>query len=515
MRQALSFFYRHFIIRDIDINRYELLCISFLLSGVVVLLTSLIYSVWGKFPPTRISIDERTIYIIGIITLIVTGVWSGVLIDKLKSKIKWAFWILGLASVSLFFMNTNIEELTLYILGVIICCFSILFLFIEIITLLITLTSIMERARVTAGVLICVGVTTLMTIEYMEGLQLYNYSFLLLFVFLGLAGVSAWKANWRLDTDKFNGRLTREFIKQGILQYSTFFFGLSFLLGVSIDALKVDYVFMGIMMIPWALISAILLDNVGRKGTIILTVLLLAIYIVFSGSTFHYSTGILSGIFGMVLIELGILVVVLTGDLASPAIRGRVLSLNGLVLVGGFILGFVIRNEIFTELGPDNLLILNDATSFILILLVIWLIPLKDTLTNRDISYRDRILQIYVNNFNGINLFFRDTTQSTTLNEDLVSGGLTGIAAMVEEITQSNDKPSSIESGNRTIMLEYGRYVVIALVVKRGLYVLRQKMKSFIKEFEEIFEPELRKDTGEVTRFDSTKYLVQKYFKIQ
>ncbi len=483
-------------------------------SGLVVLVVNLVDSVWGIYRPSQFTVDWPIVYIVAISTLIITGLGSGILIDFQKSKITGAFAILGLSSFSLFFLNTNVDNLGLYLFGVVLSCFSIIFLFFEITTLLIAKTSIMERARVTAGVMIIVGIMVLVIIGYVEALQLYNYTFLIFFLFLGLAVVFARKVKWRTDTEKFNGRLTREFLKQGVLQYTTLFFGLSFLLGVSIDTLKVDFAFMGVMMIPWALISAVLLDNVGRKGTIILTVLLLAIYVVFSGSTFHYSTSILSGIFGMVLIGLGILIVVLSGDLASPGIRGRVLSFNGISLVVGFLIGFVIRNGIFEDLTPENLLILNDVTSFALILLVLFLIPLKDTLTNRDLSYRDRILQIYVNNFNGINLFARDVTQKSTLDEDLVSGGLTGIAAMVAEITQSEDKPSIIDSGDRTIMLEYGHYVVIALVVKKGLYILRQKMKSFIRDFEEIFAPELQKDTGNISQFASTKYIIQRYFKI-
>ncbi len=487
-------------------------------SAFVVLVVSLIESIWGSSPPSIMSgNDWQIVFIVAIIILIISGFGSGLLIDYMKLSITWTFGILGLSSVSLFLLNTGVGDLGLYLLGVVIICFSILFLLFQIITILIAKTSIMERARVTAGVLIIVGIATIVTLAYEQVLELFNYSYVLFFIFFVLAGIFARKVKWRAETDKFNGRITREFLKQGIIQYTTLFFGLSFLLGVSIDTLQVDYTFMGLMMIPWALASAILLDNVGRKGTIILTVLLLAIYVVFSGSTFNYDKHILSGIFGMVLIGLGILIVVLSGDLASPGIRGRVLSLNGMALVGGFLIGFVIRMGIFTDLmqeNPENPLILNDVTSFTLILLILFLIPLKDTLTNRDISYRDRILQIYVNNFNGINLFARDITEKSTINEDLVSGGLTGIAAMVGEITQGTDKPSIIDNGDRIIMLEYGQYVVVALVVKKGLYILRQKMRSFIRDFEETYAPALQKDTGNVSQFASTKYLVQKYFKI-
>ncbi len=506
--------FRQFITRDIDITRNEFLSISCLFSAVVVVLVTLVESIWGNFRPPILVGNEEIVYIIAIITLIVTGFGGGFLIDFQKSKISWAFAILGLSAVSFLIVNTDVENLGLLIFGVVLMCFSFLFLFLELITILIAKTSIMERARVTAGVLIIVGVATIVTLSFIQVLELFNYSFVLFFIFLGVAAFFARKATWQTDTEKFNGRITREFLKQGILQYTTLFFGLSFLLGVSIDALKVDYTFMGIMMIPWALASAILLDNVGRKGTIIATVLLLAIYIVFSESTFHYSTSILSGVFGMVLIGLGILIVVLSGDLASPGIRGRVLSLNGMSLVGGFLIGFVIRNGIFLDLYPLNTLFLNDVTSFVLILCVLLLIPLKDTLTNRDISYRDRILQIYVNNYNGINLYVRDVTEKATLSEDLVSGGLTGIAAMVGEITHGADKPSIIENGDRIIMLEYGQYVVIALVVKKGLYILRQKMRSFIRDFEETFAPELQKDSGNMSQFATTKFIIQKYFKL-
>ncbi len=507
-------FTTQFITRDIDISRNEFLAVSFLFSTVVVLIINLTYSFWGGYSPKNFPIDWKFIYIIAIITLVVTGLSAGVIIDSQKSKIKWTFGILVLSSACFLFTNTAVGDFISYAFGIILNCFTALFLFIEVISTLLVKTSIMERARVTAAVLFIVGISALVTIAFVNILKLYDFLFLLFFILLGCSAFFAQKTDWKAGNEKFNGRISRELLKQGILQYAFFFFFFSFLLGVSVDTVQVDYGFMGLMMFPWAIGSAILLDNVGRKGTIILTVLIMAIFIVFSGSSISYDPKLLSGLFGVVLVALVILIVVLSGDLASPGIRGRVISVNGMALVGGFLLGLFTRYNMFGQLTPNDLLVLNDATSFALILLIMLLIPLKDTLTNRDIPYRDRILQIYVNNFNGINLYVRDITEKITLDEDLVSGGLTGIAAMVGEITQSEDKPSVIDSGDRTIMLEYGQYVVLALVVKKRLYILRQKMKAFIKDFEETFAPELQKDTGNVGPFGSAKYLVQKYFKI-
>ncbi len=201
--------YRHFIARDIDITRNEFLSISFMFSAVVVLIVSLINSIWGNSPPTIMSgNDWQTIFIIAIITLIITGFGSGFLIDYMKLKIVWTFIILGISSVSLFLLNTGVGGLGSYILGVVIICFSILFLFFQIITILIAKTSIMERARVTAGVLIIVGITTIITLGYIQGLQLFNYSYVLFFIFFASAGIFARTVKWRTETDKFNGRIT-------------------------------------------------------------------------------------------------------------------------------------------------------------------------------------------------------------------------------------------------------------------------------------------------------------------
>ncbi|HMF34403.1 MAG TPA: hypothetical protein VKK79_23475, partial [Candidatus Lokiarchaeia archaeon] len=294
IKKIVKHVFSHYITRDIDITRDEFLTICFLFSAEVVLIVYMVNSIWLGNRPPALGVPWDVIYLLGSVVLILAGAVSGIFIDRQKSRIRWTFAILVISSSCFLFLNRFIANDALYVIGVIISCFSALFLFLATITILVEKTSILDRARVTAMTLIFVSVVTAIVLAFV-GLGFIDYSFILFFLFLGVAALLARRVKWYTEKEDIHVELTREMLRLGVFQYTILFFGLSFLIGVSVNAVQVNYGFMIGFMFPWAVGSAIIMDNIGRKGTIIVTVLLMAMYIIFSGYTTLYSVDILSG----------------------------------------------------------------------------------------------------------------------------------------------------------------------------------------------------------------------------
>ncbi|MGV9173849.1 MAG: hypothetical protein ACOC35_14975, partial [Promethearchaeia archaeon] len=204
--------------------------------------------------------------------------------------------------------------------------------------------------------------------------------------------------------------------------------------------------------------------------------------------------------------------------------RGRIPSLFLFFLFGGFFIGILtkyILNQVYLE--NQALLswfpaLINGINSFLLVVLLVWIMPLPEILSAKESDWAESLRNLYVFNKNSICLytknFLSDDYDLELPSEDLVTGGLTGILALISEITNEKKNLRIIDKDKVKIYFAYGKNVIVSLISTRYLPILFKKLEIFTKAFENEFEEELLNFTGRINVFkQKADSLVSKYFK--
>ncbi|MFX1450599.1 MAG: hypothetical protein ACFFCM_07145, partial [Promethearchaeota archaeon] len=100
------------------------------------------------------------------------------------------------------------------------------------------------------------------------------------------------------------------------------------------------------------------------------------------------------------------------------------------------------------------------------------------------------------------------------IEPQLVAGGITGISALVSEVTRSKTKIKIIEQEEMNILLEHGKYVSIALMTEENLITLQNKLTNLISEVEDFYQEELENYSGNLAIFSKIGKFVQRIFEI-
>ena len=95
---------------------------------------------------------------------------------------------------------------------------------------------------------------------------------------------------------------------------------------------------------------------------------------------------------------------------------------------------------------------------------------------------------------------------------NLVSGSLSGLSMLIQEITKEQSNVKIIEQEEMTILLEYGKHVTAALITEKNFTSLRKKLRKVISEVEEIHKEDLVKFRGETHKFSELGVVAEKHF---
>jgi hypothetical protein len=97
-------------------------------------------------------------------------------------------------------------------------------------------------------------------------------------------------------------------------------------------------------------------------------------------------------------------------------------------------------------------------------------------------------------------------------DEDLISGALSGVLTIINEITRSKKRLRKIEKEGTTLYFSYGKYHVVCLIANTDLPILIKKLDEFSKDFEKRFNKDLKNFVGDLRPFGPTKYMVKRKF---
>jgi len=142
-----------------------------------------------------------------------------------------------------------------------------------------------------------------------------------------------------------------------------------------------------------------------------------------------------------------------------------------------------------------------------------------------ELEWHNKIYNLYIiYTKNGVCLF-RHSFQPKSMNEsvvkiddDLLTGGLTGVMHLIKEMLYDEDDESymkTIDHMDVKILLERGHYVTGIIIAKEELKIISDKLDQFIKLFENRNIKYLKKFDGNVSRFEKDIDLVHKIFEIK
>ncbi|MFX0132316.1 MAG: tetratricopeptide repeat protein [Candidatus Hodarchaeota archaeon] len=135
-----------------------------------------------------------------------------------------------------------------------------------------------------------------------------------------------------------------------------------------------------------------------------------------------------------------------------------------------------------------------------------------DLQTESEMNWQKRIHHIYLFMPNGTCIYDHPFKLEEEIEPQLVAGGLTGISGLIQEITKNKTKIKIVEQEEMTILLEYGKYLNIALITEENLITLRNKLVKLIEEVEDFYQEELETYSGNIGIFSKAGKFIQKIF---
>jgi hypothetical protein len=137
-----------------------------------------------------------------------------------------------------------------------------------------------------------------------------------------------------------------------------------------------------------------------------------------------------------------------------------------------------------------------------------------------ELNWQDKLVQlIVIQKKIGVHLFhtkFQDikfkTSEQKEIQESLIAGGMTGITAMLKEISQSSEELKVIDHGDQKILLEHGEYIIIALNVVEELRIFWDKLKKLREIIETIWGGVIKDFDGILEYFTPLEDIVEREF---
>ncbi len=317
--------------------------------------------------------------------------------------------------------------------------------------------------------------------------------------------------------------------KHPIMGYLGAFMVLGFIIGnaypyaIEFDLEPISFI---ISIMFFFILTGLFLDNMGRKWSFTGGILILSALIIFSGifaDVFFYSI-----FFGIAIPILFITLFTFSGDFSTERntvkYRGRIIGVFLTYVVAGFVGGYIVK-YLLTEIYIDNPNLyfmpelINGINSFLLVVLLVWIMPLKEVFSSKEADWSSTLRNLYVFNRDSICLFAKNFIPEDDLldlpPEDLITGGLTGILTLISEITNERKKNLRIIDKDRVkIYFAYGKNIIVALISSKFLPILFKKLEVFTKSFEREFEVDLLNFRGKINVFlEKTDKLVAKYFR--
>ena len=432
------------------------------------LLTYLLTAVNQALPFYQLTSSESDI-IYGVIGI--TVLFGGIFVDRFVQKPHLYEILSCIGIISMILMQFAPIPFIGLCAGILlaICSFLMAIIFF---TLMISNTTLLNRGRSLAVIIFIMLLCTAPLILSISSLSIFDWAWLplafLLALFIFVNRKTQHKGTiGQIKTTEKNTLMVffRSLFESNTIGFFSFLFLTSATLGFfmystfetisSAEGLLVA-VIVGLISFP---LIGTFLDNWGRKPIVMLVLFAVCTLSLFynypSQIIFSENVDLIRlGVFLFAGIFVVILTTVLAGDKASLFSRGRITGLFFFATASGIILGAQIEKNFFTIAGVVNQELLIQSSDWITLFLVLAIIAISqatEPFEPHTPKWRDYLRRIYVIHKTGIGLFAKyfqeNGNDHENLNENLVSGGLTGLESMIKEISESHNQIQILDHG--------------------------------------------------------------------
>ncbi len=116
----------------------------------------------------------------------------------------------------------------------------------------------------------------------------------------------------------------------------------------------------------------------------------------------------------------------------------------------------------------------------------------------------------YISDYN-----FQENLTGTEEYKDLpklITGGLTGINKLIDEIVHSKEGLKIMDHKDVKIIFQYGTYLIAVIIVDEALDIYKTKLKKMIDYLEMLYETYLPTWDGDLTQFLIIKPIIKRFF---
>jgi len=520
-------------IRDVDISKDSFLYLFLTLFALILMVevTVLRYVLLNEIS----NIVEIEI-ILALLIIAVGFILSGYIVDQIKNKTK-SFNIIFVACIIGLFLST-FKDTFFDHFGILIVLIGLTQLTSLWFTTLIHNTTILNRGRITAYLLILSIGSSVICIFFTYNDLFYNTFFVFMAIILFFIYRSSKISSYIETEERLESSIKYRniILEKQFFRYASTFFILSFILGdlVSRFTLQINLVVFIIVTVLYLIAAGCFLDNLGRKISIVLGILVLSFFLISYGSYAESLTifGLPREIFLSIhyafsLAPLLLAIFTVSGDFSTERenvkYRGRINGYFISLVFFGVILGFLFSrtlNYLYTVYPELNNIIPdfpNRLNSFLLVILLVWMMAMKEFLISKEKDWASAIISLLVFHKNSVCLYDQTFKRKvddipSKLDENVVAGALTGVLTIISEITHSKKFLRKIDKEGNYLYFSYGKTHIVTLISSMDLPILIKKLDAFSKDFGTKFEKELKSFVGNVSPFEDTKYLVEKYF---
>jgi len=533
-RESIKQWFSKIFTRDINIPRKTFGYLLFSLLAIMLIVEGLVFNYIKMVKDVGTLSVEGYIFVF---TVAISFFISGILVDLIKNRTR--YYNLTLLVCIFGLLMSAISNKIFNFLGLLIVLLAIPQLIIVWFTILVHETNILNRGRISTYLLIPsfnLGFISIIFIVF-DFLYIY-FGILIFFVFLIIYWHSrSYKYKETEERLKSDKKYLKIIFEKHFFRYSSSFTILSFTLGglFARYSFDVDFLLFIIVTSLYCVAAGCFFDNLGRKITIVLGILVVSFFLISYGSFENKSVILgmprkifLSIHYGFSIGPLILAIFTIAGDFSTERgnlkFRGRINGIFMLLFFLGAIFGFMLSKWIMSI--PDNEDFISDfpnlLNSYILVILLVWMMGMKEFLVSKEKKWADTLNNLLVFSKTGICLYEHDFEKkgktedkegTIQFDRDLVSGVLSGIITIISEITQSKKQLRKIDKQGVFLLFGYGKYHIVALVATMELPVLFKKIDEFSRDFENKFSKDLKTFQGNVSRFVPTKNLIKKYFK--
>jgi len=217
-------------------------------------------------------------------------------------------------------------------------------------------------------------------------------------------------------------------------------------------------------------------------------------------------------------------------DFARRENLGKVLGVSFTIVLVCVGLGFFVEASIsefitgiYTQIDVSepfaehtSTIALLGIVNFASIISLFFLVNTTEAVSAKEQNWNDHLIHLYLFHESGMLLYDHSfVEEKDKIESDLASGGLTGLIAILQEITKEQERLKSIDHGGKRIMFLFYGPLVVALISTEELLILRHKLSNFMQEIEKRYNIKDKEFNGVDVNYwkERIQPILEKHFK--